>query len=316
MQISEIELAKFLDSLEGEFGLTTDDLLWHYTDTRGLEGIVNTGTIRFSHLGFLNDPSELQYAEEVYASVLSEPSSEQDPLRGEFITGYLDFKDNLQQQFGETMTPTPFVTSFCIDCDNLDLWRQYADDGQGFALGFRMKELREILNGENLEIRRLIHGFRVLYDTTEQQRLISRILGYFLSKFLEIHTAGETTDLTSSSADVYTGFLVTLDTFAPIFKHPCYASEKEGRLIWYGDTIDLDEAKYLARRGFFKPYIDLNFKTRKEEKPPLAAVVAGPATDPLICEKSLRMFLNNHGLSDVQISRSALPYRGNTSLRN
>ena len=34
--------------------LEPDGLLWHYTDTKGLEGIVQNRTIRLSHPSFLN----------------------------------------------------------------------------------------------------------------------------------------------------------------------------------------------------------------------------------------------------------------------
>ena len=61
---------KFLTSLIQPLVILPNNLLWHYTDTLGLESIVRNQTMRLSHPGFLNDPSELQYANSVYDEML------------------------------------------------------------------------------------------------------------------------------------------------------------------------------------------------------------------------------------------------------
>ena len=296
------ELNKFLPSLEQEFGLETDGILWHYTNSRGIEGIVRNRTIRLSHPGFMNDPSELLYARKKSRHFLSELACD----------GYPDLDADFRRKYVETMNPTVFVASFCKDWDNLDLWREYGDDGGGFALGFRMKKLRDILaksDKEDMGIPKLVYCYRVLYDRNEQKKLTSKIWEFWRSKFEETWT-----DRESSTANLMIhGFFEMLDLFSPFFKHPCYESEKESRLVLHYTSVDSEKTQYLPRRGYFKPYIDLEIKTEENEESPLAAVVAGPATDPFLSERSLRMFLISHGQINVQICRSALPYRGTTS---
>lgn len=281
-----------------------DRLLWHYTDTQGLEGIIRNRTIRLSHPGFLNDPSELQYANSVYDEMLDRLASGQDGLAQKLVSGYQDYrKDN---DFH-----VPFVASFCRDYDNLELWRQYGDDGRGFSLGFRMEELRKVVarQAHQMDIPGGIYVYRVLYHRDEQDNLTDKILRFCLCEFQKIHEAGENSNVVIH--EVYTPLHTALDFFTPFFKHPCYANEQENRLVLQGYRTDLRKTKFLARRGYFKPYIDL--KIEQDGTFPLDTIVVGPATPKPRCERSLQMFLNNHGLGraiHIEIERSALPYLG------
>ena len=278
--------------------LEPDSLLWHYTDTQGLEGIVRNRTIRLSHPSFLNDPSELQYANSVYKEMLYMLANHKSPLAQKFAKGYQDYKKDKDFH-------VPFVASFCSDQDNLELWRQYGDDGRGFSLGFRMNELEDVLERQTqqMEIPSQIYVYRILYEKNEQDDLRNEILNFNLSYFQKIHEAGE------NPIKVYAQLSTMLDFFIPFFKHPGYVNEQENRLVLHGHSTGHYETKFLARRGYFKPYIDL--KIDQDKTFPLAVIVVGPETPPQ-CEISLRMFLNNHGLemANILISRSALPYLG------
>ena len=82
----------FTHSLYKEIEIEPEGLLWHYTDTQGLEGIVRNRTIRLSHPSFLNDPSELQQANSVYNEMLNRFKFFPDPLTQQFVNGYLDYE--------------------------------------------------------------------------------------------------------------------------------------------------------------------------------------------------------------------------------
>ena len=307
-----IKSDKLIKSIDHEFGFETGGLLWHYTNAEGVDGIIRNKSIRLSHPGFLNDPGELQYAEEIYKNTLSELSCDQDALGQKFINGYRVFETDFQRQYGEKTNP--FVASFCKDRDNLDLWREYGDDGQGFALGFNMSELQNVLSTADTEMSRFVHVCRVLYDRNEQKKLTSMILESYLSQFRRIQTDSGDPDV---ELKVYiAAFHTTMDSFAPFLKHPCYENENEGRLVLYGESIASDKIQFSPRRGYFKPYIDLCIKTNRNHGFPLHTIVVGPATDPSRCERSLRLLMDSHGFNDIRILPSELPYRGRTSASN
>ena len=287
---------KFTRSLCEEIEIEPEGLLWHYTDTQGLEGIVRSRSIRLSHPGFLNDPSELQYANSVYDEMLDRLTSGQDVLAQKFVSGYRAYEKEERFPFNNH-----FVASFCKDRDQLELWRQYGDDGQGFSLGFRVKELK------NVVARQALYVYRVLYDRDEQDDLTNKIMSFFLSEFQKIYEAGENSN--AIILEVYTPLHTALDFFTPFFKHPCYANEQENRLVLHGShTVD-HKMKFLARRGYFKPYID--FKIDRDKAFPLDTVMVGPTTPSPQCENSLWPFLVNHlkGVT-IHIEHSALPYLG------
>ena|SRR5882672_11981800 len=121
----------FRDKLDAR---RVSDTIYHCTDDRGLAGILATGKLWLTDIFNLNDPSELRHgfgkaieawqgkgcaeAERV-ATVLRRVSS--DP----------DFRE-----LGHH-----FTCSFSSDGDELGQWRAYADNGQGYALGFNRREL-------------------------------------------------------------------------------------------------------------------------------------------------------------------------------
>ena len=286
-----------------------DSLLWHYTGTQGLEGIVSNRTIRLSHVGFLNDPSELQYANSICDEMLAK-LADQDDIAQEFVRGYQTYKKDNDFR-------APFVASFCSERDNLDLWRLYGDDGWGFSLGFRMQELQEVI--KRLPEAKVweIYVLRVLYDENEQKAHIDEVLNKFLGEFKKIHEVGESDVFKSQYKEVvYSSLSLILYLSITSLKHPSYENEQENRLVLKGIHKVDDNMKFLARRGYFKPYIDL--KIGEDKAFPLDTVVVGPASHHLWNERSMpwhkrsiEMFLSNHLKNhNIKIESSALPYLG------
>ena len=279
--------------------------LWHYTDTLGLEGIIRNRSIRLSHPGFLNDPSELQYADSVYSDMLRLVGGVQGGLEEKFVAGFREYEKT------ERFDP-PFVASFCEDHDHLELWRQYGDDGNGFALGFRMRELQEIAKRqlEKVGISDWIYIYRTLYDKNEQHDLASKILNFTLGKYRKIHESGKG-DNASAIEVVYGSLRTAFDFFIPFLKHPCYANERENRLVLHGDSVPRNKIQFQARRGYLKPYLDFTIAAESGDLP-LDTVVLGPSTNSRRCEESIRMFLDRHELGGGQIAieRSSIPYLG------
>ena len=278
-----------------------DGLLWHYTDTQGFKGIVRNRTIRLSHPSFLNDPSELEHANLVYKEMLNTFADSKGNLAQEFVRGYQGYEKN-EEFSGKRDSNIPFVASFCEGQDQLDPWRQYGDDGRGFSLGFRVKELKDIL-ARQVSKSTYFLVYRVIYDRNEQDGITTDILNFFLNEFRNLE------DNSVTIRDIYELLRIMLDFFTPFFKDPSYENEQECRLVLQGFPIDPSKMKFLARRGYFKPYIDLEIGIDEDEAFPLQTVVIGPAAPSTWSERSLRMFLSNQDF-DVQIERSAIPYRG------
>lgn len=90
-------------------------------------------------------------------------------------------------------------------------------------------------------------------------------------------------------------------------KHPAYAHEQEVRLVLIGTADKLVPfIKTRSRGSEIVPYIPHPWNVR--EPGSIAEVLVGPAAPPG-AEQAVRMLLKAYGLRDVEISRSAIPYR-------
>lgn len=107
------------------------EILWHYTSMDALDKILASQRLRATHADSLNDPEERRLVYKPF----------EDTVRRIWPEGNVDNKlwhrnDDVSYRLA------PFVTSFSANPDNLLLWKSYADDASGVALGFRTEALR------------------------------------------------------------------------------------------------------------------------------------------------------------------------------
>ena len=123
-----------------EYGLldqTVDEpppVLWHYTDSGGFFGIVNSGTLRFGSAGFLNDQTEREYGWRVVNDVLDEEIRRNDHLSG-FFRFVKEITDPVQFS-GHT-----FVSSLSERNESISQWQRYGADGRGYCLGLNVRQI-------------------------------------------------------------------------------------------------------------------------------------------------------------------------------
>jgi hypothetical protein len=105
--------------------------LYHYTDRGGLNGIITTQKMRFTHYRHLNDDAEISFGIAAAQAVLAE-FAVRHPKAKIFceLTADLLTAENLDSAFGF------YVASFSRKRDHLHQWKHYAGGGQGFAIGF------------------------------------------------------------------------------------------------------------------------------------------------------------------------------------
>ncbi len=103
--------------------------LYHYTSVNGLRGIIDSGNIWATHLGFLNDLSEgrAALADEAYRARLEE-TDKRAPL---FIASFCRHQEPHQQKNGL-----------------LSQWRGYAGEGGGYCVVFDEDTLDGLVEAE------------------------------------------------------------------------------------------------------------------------------------------------------------------------
>jgi hypothetical protein len=127
------------------------EVLYHYTDARGLLGIVQSRQLWASNAAFLNDSTEVTYIREVLAEVAEEFRDEHAVTADirEYAASAFAGTDRFSATEGRTASvisilegaPTMasgvldvYVSCFCAYGDLLSQWRGYPSSGGGYAL--------------------------------------------------------------------------------------------------------------------------------------------------------------------------------------
>ena len=270
--------------------------LFHYTNSAGLRGVIESGRLRLYDVFGLNDPSEMRHGVKYALNALQGAAAKGHKGAQLFVWR---FSERLSAHL-EAISRI-FVACFSTQGDDLGQWRAYADNGKGFALGF---------NGPRIEVAfaelpHLTATFAMNYDETLLREASEQIAaealpvaefpvgrrydGVTLSAFLQALS------IQISNAILYT---------AIYFKHPAYELEREYRFQHVRAVGDLDGVVVAGGRSY------LEFNWRAQEPTPLTDIVIGPAADQAAARQLAEECLRSAGLDPVQIRTSDIPYRG------
>jgi Protein of unknown function (DUF2971) len=104
--------------------------LYHYTTRGGLEGILTTDQIWFTHYEHLNDDTELKFGMDMAKSVLAEIAA-----RVPQVKIFCDWTADLFSSENLRRTLGFYIASFSRNRDDPYQWERYGDTGRGFAIG-------------------------------------------------------------------------------------------------------------------------------------------------------------------------------------
>lgn len=257
----------------------------HYTTFAGMAGILESRTIWASDCRFLNDASELVYAESVIRKVTQTEAAALDaPLRD-----YLD-KFSFVVAYISSRMPV-HVASFCQEGDNLCQWREYGRTGVSVGIsGSALAELPDC------------HIVKVEYRPEIQEQLIRETLHAHVPSFEEAFRSRDQDAIVRIS-----GFLsAQLMYYATAFKHPAFADEKEWRAV----TGAAPERLSTRRTGKLdQPYVELSLEVRLGDGIELVSVLHSPFLNGHEALSEVRRILTSHGYDASLAGSSTAPIR-------
>lgn len=296
---------------ERQFEPNDRDLLYHYCSASAFDAICRSGRIRLSDINMMNDANEVRWGYAIFESAATAfiKKDWREPI--EDSVGHRFIRDVDSIVSGSQLVAHPFIACFSKRKDSLSQWRQYADDGRGYAIGFDARAIA------NLPCTTL----EVCYDSQQQNTECERALEELFAKFpTPEHRQGSHEFL--QSAVVFAVHLAAL-------KDPTFADEEEVRSI---HAIQLEETRngvrFVDKGGFTlggkrlaKPqkvdfyvreschvaYVDLPFDG-VEHRCPIHVVLQGPRLSSATMNTSL--FLERCGYSGVRVEKSKSGYRG------
>lgn len=132
--------------------------MFHFTDKKGLIGILISKKIWLTNTKELNDYSERIYANLLFTSLLYDVDNDENV---KYIRDNLSSEDILEANL-DTMNYDAYSASFCEEYQNNVLWKKYADNNKGVAIEFNKDYLKEYLNDKikdvNINVRPVFYG--------------------------------------------------------------------------------------------------------------------------------------------------------------
>ena len=272
-------------------------LLYHYTDAKGLIGMLESRQLWASNIMHLNDAGEFVHAigivkEEITQRLRDDPPGV-DPDWSSMLS-------ELEAEGGESafVATRLFVASFSENGDQLSQWRAYCPEGNGFAVGFRCSDLAYLMRST---------GFRLLkcvYGPDEKSALVRASMAYL-----------DRMRRRSASMKGLKGLGLLLRSSARVevalaaIKDGGFVEEKEWRLVGAAGA----QAKLRHRSGRFGvlPYCELPL-CAPGEKMPLHHVVVGPSVEPRITTEAVSGMLREMlgaSFDPSMVAISRIPFR-------
>lgn len=106
-----------------EIGFTDTSKIYHYTDLRGLHGIIEQSGFWLNHIRYMNDSEEFQHGRNLAINFLTRIAKKRSH------SFFYDIIQGVISKLKSNDIPNYYIASFSCQGDSLDQWRGYCRDG-------------------------------------------------------------------------------------------------------------------------------------------------------------------------------------------
>jgi hypothetical protein len=300
-----------------------EKLLYHYTDQKGLDGILESGCMWATHYRFLNDSSERKIGFGIYSKAVEKVVNSKKNLFpegpdkwNEVLSNYFDLTDAYTVSFSKDRDDENIGQAG----DRLSQWRGYTSGTQGFCLGFINQSIAERASNlpgdlglfgqlENCNYSEIDMASKIEIYTNELFKEMEQINDrYFAS-----HPHEKNFQIIE-----HEGIKVSIRKYASnmllqcsIYKHPGFEEENEARLIAIfvkGGSADSNLIEFRPGKLGQTPYIEIPLGIR-QQKSSLKRIIIAPSPNMEQVVARLKIRLLQMGLPHVKVVASKIPYR-------
>jgi hypothetical protein len=318
--LEEVEFKAITNQIREQVGLLiarrpAPDILHHYTDAWGLKGIIESGTVRATHIAYMNDASEYLHA----VNLLSDQIFEEKKVRTN--KDQLALLEKITAPVANTKpehVAPYFVACFSEKENSLNQWRAYARGEGGYSIGFNTQSLMRPLS------RHVAILAPALYNRHEQAKLIRSGLEWALSEYPKIAEKLDTTARAAHLENRAHHYLWFASGLAPIMKNPAFEEENEWRFIYL--LRSRREVQFVAKPKGLVPVVEMRLGEPQPLAPlpeklindtlfsqpdrlPIVSLWAGPGATSSFSLLAGRTLLEKHGYDGVNLSSSQIPFR-------
>lgn len=267
--------------------------LFHYTDLRGVRGIITSKSLWLSKFTASNDISEITLAITQFQSFVESRVAGLPAAEGEFL-------HEAAVQLETFRRTNICVASFCEQPDLLSQWRSYGDDGRGIAIGFDARRLAELATRNDLRL------WRCVYDEAMQVRILNDLVTMLLESF-----RAERTGSAEERRRLVSQFNATFLLVAPVIKDHRFAEEQEWRLISAPVPFHHPRVIAVLQQAHASVKFSLAFgQERGDWEHLIPRVTIGPTPiDPQNFADAIEVLAMQNGFHIPDIGFSGIPYR-------
>jgi len=314
------------------------EILYHYTDIRGLLGILETNSIWATNIFYLNDAAEYEYPVELMNKEIEKRIEECEKCLGDLPIpdrGVMDItkeqtqkrkKEKEKKYFYKVLKSIIkdikhyhiYICSFSKNNDQLSQWRGYCPNGNGFSIGFKTLDLEKQMNK---------HGFKLVkcvYDKDDQKRILKDELDKWsfsriqsdIKKYKRSQKLEKLEGLGGLNSNDRASLLAILDAAGsminniPKIKHPSFIEEIEWRFYYHFNVENINKIKFREGRSMIVPYYDIPLKDETAEIK-ISDIKVGPTPHPELSMRSVEELLKSKGYKrdGYKIDVSTVTYR-------
>ncbi len=270
-------------------------ILYHYTKSNGINGIVNHNCFWATKSDFLNDPNEFSHIRGIIDEVCRE-NIKNDVWRNMFLEDSVFAETEKDREY--------FVLSFSRCRDSITMWSEFGSK-TGYNIGLRSDEIITRIEEAN-EIE--YHGL-VVYDTKRQKRLIERIIGNYLPNLFHVpfEKLLQVAEKNREDADYQKAcrkFRKTVQVYAMFLKNEAFAEEQEYRFIFKKQKNT--EVCFREKDGFMLPYIEIPLS---DKSLPIEEIMVAPQNHIDLAKSGMEYMLRTKGYkAEVSLSNIKLRY--------
>lgn len=317
-------------------------LIYHYTSSQGLLGILQYQFLRLTHVKFLNDSRELYHGVNVITESLTnelvklknleEPSIlNNNPLLGfaglgikpEKISSFV-YPENIQQadnaidcllghiNYYSEISPF-YTTSFCLQGDKLRQWSAYCPEG-GYSIGFD----KSIMDNSNIETNKEHPELNLTVNAIDYSKTTSleTLLKDFILEVKNLTTIHKQIEDEDKFRDEFSNWFTRLKGLAYKYTHlalqhkECnFKDEEEVRTtLSFENHLHINKIDNFQTEFFTKGCLVIPFKKLYFQKEAIKEIIVGPMQHQELACISLMELRHKFGLK-FKIIKSNIPLR-------
>jgi hypothetical protein len=228
-----------LTSFDREFGERHPDLLYHYTDAAGLQGILQSGHIWATNVRFLNDTKEGELPFEMALEALKVAYARA-PEQTEDMARHIE----AEAYYGGGLPI--YLASFSSVPDSLSQWRGYGGTTQGYTVAFHRDELLAHARTLNWDLKECVYDENLLRSKVDE----------VVTRGLREGGGPPTSQL--QAVNITNRIHQGLRPFAEHFKHEAFNEEREWRLVGQEpNSLGDEKIKFRVGTRGLVPYVSV-----------------------------------------------------------